>query len=232
MTTAKPVYHIERQNLAEQVYNYTKQLILSGELKGGEKILEDKIAEQFGISRTPVREAFRRLDEYGLIELKPRSYAVVVEIGPHEAEHISRVRAQLESLAVELLTECGTTKDFDMLTELAKKCDDLLCVQDIPNEFEEDTLFHLEIAKRTGNRHLYDLLEKIAVKVQLLRLELHLPLEYLKTCVGQHTAIVEAMRHGQKELAIALMKKHIIDQLHYYQEKESQTSGRTGGLKR
>ncbi len=219
MATATPVYTIERQNLAEQVYSYIKRLILSGELKGGENIFEDKIAEQFGISRTPVREAFRRLDEYGLLELKPRRYAIVIALEPYEAEHITRVRAQLETLSVELLTECGTPEDFDVLEELAQECDDLLCKSDIPNEFEEDTHFHLEIARRTGNRHLYDLLEKIAAKVQLLRLELHLPLEYLKTCVGQHTAIVEAMRQGKKKTAIALMREHIINQLQYYPKK-------------
>jgi DNA-binding GntR family transcriptional regulator len=221
MATGISVYTVERQNLAEQVYNNIKRLILSGELKGGENIFEDKIAEQFGISRTPVREAFRRLDEYGLIELKPRKYAVVIALDPHEAEHITRVRAQLETLSVELLTECGMPEDFDVLEELAKECDALLCKPDIPNEFEKDMYFHLEIARRTENRHLYDLLEKIAAKVQLLRLELHLSLEYLKTCVGQHTAIVEAMRQGKKEAALALMKKHIINQLQYYPKEKT-----------
>ncbi|PIE35748.1 hypothetical protein CSA56_02965 [candidate division KSB3 bacterium] len=221
MTATTPVYKIERQNLAEQVYSYIKRLILSGDLKGGENILEDKIAEQFGISRTPVREAFQRLDEYGLIELKPRSYAVVITLALHEAEHITRVRAQLETLSVELLTECGTPEDFDVLKELAQECNNLLSESDIPNEFEADMHFHLEIAKRTGNRHLYDLLEKISDKVQLLRLEFHLPLEFLKTCVGQHTAIVEMMRQGKKEAAISLMKKHTINQLEYYTKEKT-----------
>ncbi|MDO8944225.1 MAG: GntR family transcriptional regulator, partial [Desulfobacterales bacterium] len=85
MAASNSTYEIHRQSLSEQVYHYIKRLILSGEIRGGEKIPEEKVAQRFGVSRTPIREALSRLEEYGLIQIKPRSYAEVVALEPHEA---------------------------------------------------------------------------------------------------------------------------------------------------
>ena len=221
MSTINTRYPIERQSLAEQVYNYIKRLILSGELKGGEKIPEERVARQFGVSRTPIREALRRLEEYGLIYIKPRSYAVVVDLDPNEAEQIARVRAQLERLSVELLAECGTEEDFDVLEQLAHECDEFFAIGDLASTFEKDSQLHLEIARRTGNRHLYEIFEKIDAKMQLLRLVLHLPIKKLTGFIGQHKNIIHSMRTHDKNAAIELMTKHIMDQLDHFEEREN-----------
>jgi DNA-binding GntR family transcriptional regulator len=210
------MYPIERQSLSEQVYHYIKRMILSGELQGGEKIPEEKIAQLFGVSRTPIREALRRLDEYGLIYLKPRSYALVVDFDPKEAKHVALVRAQLETLAVSLLAENGTEEDFTVLEQLAQECQKHIEKGDIAGTFEKDSQLHLEIAKRTGNRHLYEIFEKIDAKVQLLRLVVHLPVEELKMFIGQHREIIETLRKHDKPAAESLMKAHILQQLQHY----------------
>ena len=218
---AAPQYPIERQSLAEQVYNYIKRLILSGELKGGEKIPEEGIARQFGVSRTPIREALRRLDEYGLVYLKPRSYAIVVALDAQDAEQIALVRAQLEQLSVRLLTETGVDEDFEALVTLAQECQQFLSVGDVASTFEKDSQLHLEIARRTGNRHLYEVFEKIDAKMQLLRLVLHLPIKDLTRFVGQHTAIIQTMKSHQPDESVALISQHILGQLDHFQEREA-----------
>ncbi len=217
--TAK--YSIERLSLADQVHNYVKRLILSGELKGGEKIPEEKIARQFGVSRTPIREALRRLDEYGLVYLKPRSYAVVVMLDATDAEQIARVRAQLEQLSVQLLTEKGSDEDFDALERLSAECFQFIRKGDLASVFEKDSQLHLEIARRTGNRHLYELFEKIDAKMQLLRLVLHLPIKELSRFIAQHAAIIQSMRNRQATEATSLMTHHILDQLDHFQEHDT-----------
>lgn len=206
-------YEIHRQSLSEQVYHYIKRLILSGEIRGGEKIPEEKVAQQFGVSRTPIREALSRLEEYGLIQIKPRSYAVVVALEPREAGQLAVIRSQLETLAVSLLTDCGTEQDFQELELLAQECNALIAEGDIAATFEKDSLLHLEIARRTGNRHLYGICEKLDAKVQLLRLVLQLPLEKLKLYVNHHDEIIHAMKTRDKDLAVARMKHHILNQL-------------------
>lgn len=206
-------YEIQRQSLSEQVYHYIKRLILSGEIRGGEKIPEEKVAQQFGVSRTPIRGALSRLEEDGLIQIKPRSYAVVVALEPREAGPLAVIRSQLETLAVSLLTDCGTEQDFRELELLAQECDALIAEGDIAATFEKDSLLHLEIARRTGNRHLYEIYEKLDAKIQLLRLVLRLPLEKLKLYVQHHDEIINAMKRRDKESAVARMKHHILNQL-------------------
>ncbi len=218
MIKTKTKYKIERQSLAEQVYNYIKRLILSGEFKGGEKIPEEKIARLFGISRTPIREALRRLDEYGLVYLKPRSYAIVVTLEPQEAEQVAQIRAQLEMLSVRQLAEKGTQEDFDVLEQIAKGCEEALTAGDIATTFEKDSQFHLEIANRTGNRHLFELFEKIDAKMQLLRLVLHLPLKDLHRFIAHHRPLLHHMRTHNKKAAESLMENHILEQLDYFEE--------------
>lgn len=219
MKTHETAYPIQRQSLSEQVYAYIKRQILSGELQGGQKIPEETIAQQFGVSRTPIREALRRLHEYGLVYLKPRSYAVVVELDPQEAEHVARVRAQLEILAVRQLAENGTPGDFDALEQLAGECQDALNAGDVATTFEKDSQFHIEIARRTGNRHLLELFEKIDAKMQLLRLVLHLPLKDLNRFIAHHRPLLSHIRNREAEAAETLMQTHILEQLEYFQER-------------
>ena len=210
----KVTYEIHRQSLSEQVYYYIKRLILSGEILGGERIPEEKVAQQFGVSRTPIREALSRLEEYGLIQMKPRSYAVVVALEPREADQLAVIRSQLETLAVSLLTDCGTDEDFRELDLLAQECNALIAEGDIAAAFEKDSLLHLEIARRTGNRHLYEIYEKLDAKIQLLRLVLRLPLEKLDTVyIKHHDEIIHLMKRRDKESAVALMKHHVMNQL-------------------
>jgi DNA-binding GntR family transcriptional regulator len=207
------MYEIHRQSLSDQVYHYIKRMILSGGIRGGEKIPEEKVAQQFGVSRTPIREALNRLEEYGLIKIKPRSYAVVVALDPQEAGQLAIIRSQLETLAVSLLTDCGTQEDFRELEILVQECNALIAEGDIAATFEKDSLLHLEITRRTGNRHLHEICEKLDAKVQLLRLVLRIPLEKLKIYVKHHDEIVSAMKRRDTESAVALMQHHIMNQL-------------------
>ena len=211
-------YEIHRQSLSDQVYRYIKRLILSGEILGGERIPEEKVAQRFGVSRTPIREALSRLEEYGLIQMKPRSYAVVVALEPREAVQLAVIRAQLETLAVGLLSDCGADEDFRALDLLAQECNALIAEGDIAGAFEKDSLFHLEIARRTGNRHLYDIYEKLDAKIQLLRLVLRLPKEKLILYIRHHDEIIGLMKRGDKEPAVALMKHHVMNQLEDYEK--------------
>ena len=213
MAANNATYEIHRQSLSDQVYHYIKRLILSGEIRGGERIPEERVAQQFGVSRTPIREALSRLEEYGLIQIKPRSYAEVVALEPHEASQLAVIRSQLETLAVSLLADCGTEEDFRALDLLATECNALIAAGDIVTTFEKDSQLHLEIAQRTGNRHLYGICEKLDAKIQLLRLVLSIPLEKLKVYVKHHDAIIDAMKKHDKESAITLMKHHVMNQL-------------------
>lgn len=214
------VYDIDRLSLSDRVYFYIKDLILSGELKGGERIPEERVASRFGLSRTPIREALRRLEEYGLVRIKPRSYAEVITLRPEEAPDVAQLRAAMETLAVRLLAERATDEDLAEIKALCAACDEAAAQDDIAQVFEHDSVFHLALAQGSGNRHLYELFEKLDAKIQLLRLVLHLPFERVKEFVAQHRLLLEALETRDANKAVAIMESHVLGQLEYYRPAE------------
>jgi len=199
----------ERFSLADQVYQNIKHLILSGMLQGGDRIPEESLAKQFGVSRTPVREAVRRLDEFGLVRLKPRSYAEVISLSEEEADQVVEVREQLEGLAVRHLAEKATDEDVQVLTALAEKCYRTLESGNVAETFETDSLFHLQIAERSGNGILTELMERLDAKVQLIRLMRCSTPETINQNIHVHDKIIAAIASNDSVQAERLMREHI-----------------------
>jgi len=202
--------------LSGQVYIYIKKMILSGEFGAGHKIHEEKVGQLFGVSRTPIREALKKLSEYGLVILKPRSIAVVASLTKEEAIQLAHIRARLETLSTILLAEVGTNKDFDHLERIAEECNALIAEGDVAAAFEKDSMFHLEIAGRTKNTHLFEIIEKLDAKIQLSRLVIKLPIDRLEKSINQHNAIVGALRSRDRDLSELLMQHHIMHQLSHF----------------
>lgn len=217
-------YEIARESLSDQAYRLIKTSILNGTLKAGQRIPELSIADRFGLSRTPIRDALRRLEAYGLIRIKPRSYAEVVSLTPDEAEDVAQLRASLETLAIRQLTARATDADMDALADIARRCDERLESGDVGGAFELDSKFHLEIAQLSGNRHLYEVSERTDAKMHLLRLVLHLPVDKLRFFVAQHREILRAARARDSHEASRLMSNHVLDQLQYYEPKTEQSN--------
>ena len=201
--------NIEKRSLAEQVYRHIKRMILSGELQAGERVPEERIAGEFGVSRTPIREALHRLAVLGLITIKPRSYAEVVKINTEEADQIAVVRGQLEILAVRLLAEKAGEEDGQALRRAAKECIELLAQGDVAGFFEKDSEFHLEIARRSGNRYLAELMEQLDPKVQLFRLARCTTTKKIKANAMFHDKIVEAICRNDVSGAAKLIEQHV-----------------------
>jgi len=201
--------NIEKRSLAEQVYRHIKRMILSGELPAGQHIPEERIAAEFGVSRTPVREALHKLAVLGLITIKPRSYAQVVKINTDEADQIAAVRGQLEILAVRLLVERATEQDGQVLRRMARECLKLLARGDIASFFEKDSEFHLEIARRCGNRYLAELMEQLDPKVQLFRLARCTTAKKIRANAMFHDKIVEAICRNDVPAAVKLIEQHV-----------------------
>lgn len=210
-------FTIQKSSLSDQVYNHIKRMILSGELKGGDKVPEERVGQRFGVSRTPIREALKRLEEYGLIRVKPRSYAEVVRLTHEEAEQIAVIRAHLEDLAVSLLTQRKADgRTFEAIERYAEECNRLIADGDVGGAFERDSLLHLEIVRQTGNTHLYEIFEKLDAKVQLSRLEIHLPVSVLRQFIHQHDDLIETLKSGDAARARERIRHHILDQLAHY----------------
>ena len=202
-----------RQSYADQVYHYIKELILSGEIKQGEKIVEHKIAKRFGVSRTPIREALTRLQTYGLVHLEPRSYAEVVRIGPKEARDIAQLRLELEQMAFRLLCAGHTEATLSELYTIAERARTALEMKDKAGYFEADAAFHQKAASLSGNGQLAGIYRHFDGKVQLLRIAQDVPVERLEIYMRQHFDLVEMLKKKQCIAIEDLLRMHIVHDL-------------------
>ncbi len=198
-----------QSSLSDQVYTMLKEQILNGQLKGGMKIPEESLAEQFGVSRTPIREAIRRLAEYGLVTIKPRSHALVSVITDEEALDIARVRITLEQLAVDSITEEGYRNHVKELSRYAADCQYAMGIGDRATVFQQDSLFHLTLIKASQNSALISLYERLDAKIQQLRIAQNLPEEDLSHYLGQHSQMMNLLKSGEKERCKALIYEHV-----------------------
>lgn len=205
---------ITRKSLSDQVYDHIKRMILSGELKGGERIPEASLSSLFGVSRTPLRDALKKLSDYGLIYLKPRSYAEVVIISEEEARQIAEVRINLEVMSAKLFSRNGKSEHYKELRDISARCLELNEKGDKAEAFLLDSQFHLKIAKHCGNFCLYEIFEKLDARIQLLRLNQQLEPETLKNYIKQHNILIAAMENREENLIESILNTHIMHDFH------------------
>lgn len=205
---------ITRKNLSDQVHDHIKRMILSGELKGGERVPEASLSKLFGVSRTPLREALKKLSDYGLIYLKPRSYAEVVIISEDEARQIAEVRLDLEVLSARLFSRNASVKEFQEIREISDKCLELNIEGDKAASFEMDSLFHLKIAEHCKNFCLFEIFEKLDARIQLLRLNQNINSSMLSDYIKQHSILIAAMENKEENLIESILSTHIMHDFH------------------
>jgi DNA-binding GntR family transcriptional regulator len=198
-----------------------KDQILSGQLKGGMKIPEEPLAEQFGVSRTPIREAIRRLAEYGLVTIKPRSHAVVSIISPQEADDIAKVRVSLEQLAIDSIDEESYAEHVKELSRYAADCQYAMGIGDRATVFEQDSLFHLALVKASRNSALISICERLDAKIQQLRIAQNLPEDELSYYLGQHAQMMSMLKNGEKEACKHMLYEHITHDLTSHLDKDN-----------
>lgn len=137
---------------ATTVYAVTKELILTGELPGGSLISEGEIAERVQVSRTPVREAFLRLESEELLALHPKRGAVVVPVPPGEAADVLEMRQAVEQSAAERIARVGLAAEDEMrLRELIRRQRELAEGGDVRAFAVADEAFHRGVVEASGN---------------------------------------------------------------------------------
>jgi len=199
---------LSRESLGDQVFVHVKRLILSGQLQGGQRIPEEAIAKAFGVSRTPIREALRKLEKNGLVKVVPRRHAEVVMLSQQDRESIRAVRSCLEALSIRTLAPIASDADIKALADLANACVRFLDQNDLATVFETDNQLHLEIAKRGGNTHLHDILEIMANRIHLIRVLECTDLAKIRQDVTMHFSIINALAAHDPDLAEKQMNKH------------------------
>ena len=199
--------------LRDVVFNTLRQAILKGELKPGERLMEIQLANKLGVSRTPVREAIRKLELEGLVLMIPRKGAEFAEITRQDMEDVLEVRTALEELAVK--DACDHITDAQ-LSELKKASNEfkkaLLEGKDLVTCADADMHFHDVILSATNNRRLIQMLNNLSEQMYRYRMEYLKDERTHKTLIEEHDAIRRALKKHDKVKAGAAIRVHIDNQ--------------------
>lgn len=199
--------------LRDVVFNTLRQAILKGELKPGERLMEIQLANKLGVSRTPVREAIRKLELEGLVLMIPRKGAEVAEITEKSLKDVLEVRKALEELAVQLACERITREEVDELAKAGEDFKKVLKSKDITEIAEADVRFHDIIYMATDNQKLIALLNNFREQMYRYRVEYLKKEDVHKQLIAEHDAIVEHVSNRNQGEAMAVVCQHIDNQV-------------------
>lgn len=198
--------------LRDVVFNTLRQAILRGELKPGERLMEIALSQRLGVSRTPVREAIRMLEQEGLVIMIPRKGAQVAQITEQDLNDVLEVRLGLEELAVRFACERITDEEIKELGLAVKEFEKKMREDDLSAQAEADVKFHEIIYGATHNRRLVQIINNIREQMYRYRIEYLKDVESRKTLVKEHYEICDALKHRDAEGAVEKMCIHIKNQ--------------------
>jgi len=193
--------------LREKILETIRDAITSGSLKPGEKVAEPELAERFGISRTPIREAFRQLESEGYLTVIPRKGAVVVSFSSKEIEEFYAIKSILEGYAAHQACKNLTEKEIDKLAAINEKLRQLADEGEIKQFFKIHNDFHELFRKAADNSKLDELINGLVSKFQRLRYESLAKPGRMKISVQEHIKIIEAFRARDAESAEQVVRK-------------------------
>ena len=200
----------KRITLKEKVYSEMKASILNFDLKPGQRIYEEEIAARLGVSRTPIREALSTLLQEGLATSSPTKGYFVSDVSSKEIEELYQVREVLEILAIRSAMKKSTVKDWDRVEQVLKSLDPKN-KSDKPTIklFEDANQFHVEIVKICGNKILQQYLDMTADKIARIH-AISMPfLDRAQASHREHLEILEHIKNGDTEKAIAANIEHL-----------------------
>ncbi len=198
--------------LRDVVFQTLRQAILKGELQPGERLMEIKLAEKLGVSRTPIREAIRKLELEGLVVMIPRKGAAVANITEKDTKDVLEVRRTLEMFAVEVACDRITPEQLQDLREAAREFEASKGSADLIRIAEKDIRFHEVIYEATQNARLVQMLSNLRENMYRYRIEYLKDPNYYDSLVQEHREILNAVETGDKEAARLYMRAHIDNQ--------------------
>lgn len=198
--------------LRDVVFNTLRQAILKGELEPGERLMEIQLANRLGVSRTPIREAIRKLELEGLVLMIPRKGAEVAKISEKNLRDVLEVRRSLEELAIELACQRMTEEDFEELEKAQESFRLAVEAGDSMTIAETDEHYHDIIYNGTGNARLVQILNNLREQMYRYRLEYIKDAEKRQILLIEHSRILKAVKERHVAEAKIAIREHIDNQ--------------------
>jgi DNA-binding GntR family transcriptional regulator len=198
---------IERhQTLREKILETIRDAILKGNMKPGERVSEPELAERFGISRTPIREAFRQLESEGYLEVIPRKGAVVASLTERDVEEFYAIKIILEGFAAKMAAEKLTAKDIERLEGINDRLRQIAAEGDVKTFFRVHNEFHEVFIKAAGNERLYEMINQLVMRFKRLRLASLSQPGRMEISVEEHRNMIQAFKNHDGDRADNLVR--------------------------
>jgi len=198
----------KNRTLREQIVSSLRESIIRGELTPGQKVSEPELAGKLGISRTPIREAFRQLESEGFLTVMPRRGAAVSAMSKKEIEDFYEVKSLLEGYAAKKAAPRINDKDIQRLRKLNDQLGILAQKGDVESFFRKNREFHYGFISLCGNRRIPEIWNNLTGLFIRYRMESLAAPGRLAVSVRGHDEIVNALEQGDGELAESLVFKH------------------------
>lgn len=197
------------KSLTELAKDAIRARIVDGVLKLGETISENALAQELGISKTPVRDAMQQLRSEGLVEILPSRGTVVFSISAEEVRQLSRYRDVLETAALRLCIDREPERLADTLAVLIDEMAAARERDDLPAYRRLDATFHQTIFDAAGNSYLQGAYEKVANRIQALRTRMLIDPQHIEDSHREHIEMVALLRARRLDDLVDAMARHV-----------------------
>lgn len=195
--------------LREVIFNTLREAIIAGELKPGERLMEVQLAEKMGVSRTPVREAIRKLELEGLVDMIPRKGTHVAELSIKNIMDVLEVRASLDGLATALSSTRITRDELKALNSIKEQFISYIEKDNVQGAIKKDVEFHDVIYRSSRNEKLIQISNNLREQVQRFRVIYLKDYSSPKELIKEHMEIYNAIVSKDCEKAQKLAEDHI-----------------------
>ena len=204
-----PVVLDNYKPLRDIVFESLREAIKAGVLRPGERMMEIQLADELGVSRTPVREAIRKLEQENFVVMVPRKGAYVAGVSLKDIAEVFEIRSALEGLAASLAAERITEDELEQMERVLLYRSDGK-EADLERLVKADTDFHALLYQASHNERLVQILENLREQIQRFRTTSLAVPGRMKMAVEEHRLIAEALRRRNSEEAQALAIAHIV----------------------
>lgn len=206
------IYNIKKENqsLTNIIFDKIRDDILNNKYEEGDKLVESKLAEELGVSRTPIREALKQLELDGLVENLPNRGVIVKGLSINDIEDIYIIRMNIEVLAAKWSVERANASDIDELKEIYELMEFYTVKRDVDKIFDLNTRFHEKIYKIAHSRFLENVLKDFQTFIKPTRVKSLSVEGRLETALIEHKEILDAFMDRNAARAMEALKNHIM----------------------
>lgn len=197
------------KKIREKVYEHLREGILNGEIKAGDRLIESKLADNIGTSRTPVREALHTLEREGLVESIHRVGYVVRPISEVEVSELCEIRLALEALALRWALSKDPAGLANAMKENLSLCEKRIAEGDLKAFVELDAQFHELISRIPNSSRLREMTNSIRRYMLRYRIQSIYTEENVRRAVTGHQSVLKAIEDGDKKAAQRALRAHI-----------------------